>query len=268
MTRHDPTAIAPEAIAALDAIRRTGAEGIEIRYSDPSEDGDDGPVVWMAVAKYAAPIGGRIADPPGPTHRYEVDAAMNPSTAVLRLAERLIDGGECRHCHRPTVFDADPFGAGALDVLGCVYRFDPELNSYRRSCEGKNTPNPAGNRESRHRVVWNPMSSYPILPPATRVRIHNRLERTRDAVNELLTSARDNAAALDQAAEELDPESTDAIELRGAAEALLRIAAAARTDRDAIVARRNYWPTEAAASRLAEVALELAVATEARRGRR
>ena len=47
-------------------------------------------------------------------------------------------------------------------------------------------------------------SSYPILPPATRVRIHNRLERTRDAVNELLTSARDNAAALEAAAEELD----------------------------------------------------------------
>ena len=88
-------------------------------------------------------------------------------------------------------------------------------------------------------------SSYPILPPATRVRIHNRLERTRDAVNELLTSARDNAAALDAAAEELDPESTDAIELRAGAEILLRIAAAARVDRDAVVAHRNYWPTEA-----------------------
>ena len=42
-------------------------------------------------------------------------------------------------------------------------------------------------------------SSYPILPPATRVRIHNRVERTLDAVNELLTSARDNVAALDAA---------------------------------------------------------------------
>jgi hypothetical protein len=88
-------------------------------------------------------------------------------------------------------------------------------------------------------------SSYPILPPATRVRIHNRLERTRDAVNELLTSARDNAAALEAAAEELDPMSADALELRSAAEGLLRIAAAARVDRDWTVGRRNYWPTEA-----------------------
>ena len=90
-----------------------------------------------------------------------------------------------------------------------------------------------------------PRKSYPILRPATRVRIHNRLERTRDAVNELLTSACDNAAALDAAAEELDPESTDALELRSAAEGLLRIAAAARVDRDWTVGRRNYWPTEA-----------------------
>ena len=90
-----------------------------------------------------------------------------------------------------------------------------------------------------------PRKSYPILPPATRVRIHNRLERTRDAVNELLTSARDNAAALEAAAEELDPMSADALELRSAAEGLLRIAAAARVDRDWTVGRRNYWPTEA-----------------------
>ena len=41
------------------------------------------------------------------------------------------------------------------------------------------------------------LSSYPILPPATRVRIRNRLTRSLEAVNELLTSARDNAAALD-----------------------------------------------------------------------
>jgi hypothetical protein len=88
-------------------------------------------------------------------------------------------------------------------------------------------------------------SSYPILPPATRVRIHNRLERTRAAFYELLTSARDNAAALEAAAEELDPTSADALELRSAAEGLLRIAAGARADRDWTVGRRNYWPSEA-----------------------
>ncbi len=88
-------------------------------------------------------------------------------------------------------------------------------------------------------------SSYPILPPATRVRIHNRLHRARDVVNELLTSARDNAAALDALTAEIDPATADYLELKAAAELLLRIAAAARADRDAITARRNYWPTEA-----------------------
>lgn len=89
------------------------------------------------------------------------------------------------------------------------------------------------------------LSSYPILPPATRVRLRNRLSRSLEAVNELLTSARDNAHALDQAAAELDPESMDYLELKGAADYLADVAHAARADRDAITARRNYWPTEA-----------------------
>lgn len=133
--------------AAIELIRNTGAVSVEIRYSDPSEEPEptDGPVVWMAVAQYPGHAGALLADPPGPRWRYIVDAALDPSGAVLRLAERIIDGGECTHCHRPTVFDADPFGAGLLDALGCVYRFDPELVRFRRSCEG----NPAGNRAQR-----------------------------------------------------------------------------------------------------------------------
>ena len=89
------------------------------------------------------------------------------------------------------------------------------------------------------------LSSYPILPLATRARIRNRRSRSLEAVNELLTSARDNAHALDQAAAELDPESMDYLELKGAADYLADVAHAARADRDAITARRNYWPTEA-----------------------
>ena len=88
-------------------------------------------------------------------------------------------------------------------------------------------------------------SSYPVLPPATRVRIRNRLSRSLEAVNELLTSARDNAAALDALIAELDPTSMDAIELTLAAELAELLAAAARADRDVVTARRNYWPTEA-----------------------
>jgi len=139
----------PNALAVIELLRRTGAVNVEIRYSDPSEDApaddDRGPVVWMAVARYPGAAGAQIADPPGPRYRHEVAAAMMPADALLRLAELLIDGGECTHCHRPTVFDSDPFGAGILDAMGCVYRFDPELARYRRSCEG----NPAGNRAQR-----------------------------------------------------------------------------------------------------------------------
>lgn len=89
------------------------------------------------------------------------------------------------------------------------------------------------------------LSSYPILPPATRVRIRNRLTRSLEAVNELLTSARDNAAALDALTAEIDPATADYLELKGAADYLADVAHAARADRDAITARRNYWPTEA-----------------------
>lgn len=87
--------------------------------------------------------------------------------------------------------------------------------------------------------------SYPILPPASRVRIRNRLTRSLEAVNELLTSARDNAAALDALTAEIDPATADYLELKGAADYLADVAHAARADRDAITARRNYWPTEA-----------------------
>ena len=75
------------------------------------------------------------------------------------------------------------------------------------------------------------LSSYPILPPATRVRIRNRLTRSLEAVNELLTSARDNAAALDALTAEIDPATADYLELKGAADYLADVAHAARADR-------------------------------------
>ncbi len=144
MTQPAPV-LPPAALAAFELIGRTGAENLELRYSDPADDGDDGPVVWMAVARYPVTIDLSRPSAPAGRYRFEVDAAMNPAGAVLRLAERLIDGGECTHCHRPTIFDADPLGAGPLDAMGCVYRFDPELATYRRTCEG----NPRGNRAAR-----------------------------------------------------------------------------------------------------------------------
>jgi len=120
----------PKFLAAVDMIGRTGAQTFRIGYSDE----DDGPpvVVWYAVAQW-------VGD------RAEAAGALDPLTAVLRLAEQVIDGGECTHCHRPTILDtADPLPSNpydvALNAMGCVYGYDPELRTFRRSCEGETYP--------------------------------------------------------------------------------------------------------------------------------
>jgi len=115
-------------IAVVDLLRRVGSEAFELRYSEPEHDGS--PVVWIAIVTLhdKHPLGADV--PP------QVAAALNPRHAAERLAEQLIDGGQCQHCGRPTVFHTDP-NAGPLPFLdACAYQYDPELNTYRRSCEG------------------------------------------------------------------------------------------------------------------------------------
>jgi len=112
----------PRFAAAVDLLRRTGATNFRIGYSD-EDDGD--PIVWYAVVNY----------PQG----NEADAGLNATTAVLRLCERVIDGGKCTHCGRPTIFDPD-FSMGdvmdsVLDKMGCRYKWDAETASFVRSCE-------------------------------------------------------------------------------------------------------------------------------------
>lgn len=111
----------PRLLAAVDMIGRTGAKEFQIRYSDEEE-----PVVWFAVATYDDGKG-------------ETDASLNPVMAVLRLAERLVDGGQCTHCGRPTGLDPDSIDTMPLDQLVCWYQFDPELATFRRGCEGDAT---------------------------------------------------------------------------------------------------------------------------------
>lgn len=116
----------PRAMAGVDMIRRTGATQFQIRFSD-----DEEPVVWIANASYDRPnpFTGR------PGTRWETASGMDPTTAIMRLCEQLMDGGECQHCHRPTGFSPD-MDALPLDDLGCWYQFDPELATFRRGCEG------------------------------------------------------------------------------------------------------------------------------------
>lgn len=71
-------------VAVAGMMQRTGATGFQMRYSD-----DERPVVWIAVAEYA----GGVAD---------CAAGMTPGAAAWRLAEQLLDGGECKLCGKAT----------------------------------------------------------------------------------------------------------------------------------------------------------------------
>lgn len=119
-TTTDPT-VDPRFLAAVQMIERTGAQTVRIGYSDP----DDGPpTVWYAVAQWVG-------------NRAEAAASLDPLRAVLRLCEQVIDGGTCVHCRKQTIFAADLAETGPLlDAMGCVYAWDPELATFRRSCEG------------------------------------------------------------------------------------------------------------------------------------
>jgi hypothetical protein len=106
--------------AALDLMRRAGAEQVQIRYSD-----DELPVIWFVVACFA-------------NNKAEVDASLDPVRAALRLCERLVDGGICTHCNRPAGLEPDQIETMPLNDLICWYLYDPELKTFRRGCEGDN----------------------------------------------------------------------------------------------------------------------------------
>jgi hypothetical protein len=109
--------VEPKMVAAIEFIRRTGARRVQIRFHD-----DEEPTVWMVVASYDG-------------DRHEVDASLDPTRAALRLCERLADGGECVHCHRPTGLEPDSLDRMPMDRAICWYQWDPELEKFRRGCE-------------------------------------------------------------------------------------------------------------------------------------
>lgn len=120
MTAEPSLAEDPILNAAMDMLRRTGASGVQVRYSD-----DEEPVVWMAVGTW-----GR-----GDEVIHDTAAALDPRRAFLRLLEQVIDGGTCQHCQRPTGFEPDHFDEMPADELFCWYQYDPELRTFRRGCE-------------------------------------------------------------------------------------------------------------------------------------
>jgi len=109
--------------AAVKFIRRTGAKSVDIRYSD-----DEDPTVWFVVAKFD---GSNVTGIEG----VEVDAGFSPLRAILRLCERLADGGLCRHCERRLGLVTDTLARMPMDDVICWYQYDPELKVFRRGCE-------------------------------------------------------------------------------------------------------------------------------------
>lgn len=141
----------PRFPAAVELVRRCGAGGFQIRWSGRPEsggaeydEGDPVPVVWIAIADFTGASSSAQLD------GYETAAGMTPLTAVLRLADQLVDGAICLHCKRPTGVSHDFGDAMPLSRAVCWYQFDPELSTYRRSCEGdtprvrRNEPCPCG----------------------------------------------------------------------------------------------------------------------------
>lgn len=109
-------------LPAVEMIGRTGAKSFTIRWCE-----EEDPPIWMALASY---------EQPRKTIHHEVAAALDPVQAVFRLCDQLIDGGQCLHCQRPTGFSPD-FDPMPMDEVFCWYQFDPELKTFRRSCEAE-----------------------------------------------------------------------------------------------------------------------------------
>lgn len=105
----------PRLPAAVDLIGRTGAQQFQVRYCE-----EEAPVVWMALARWHGV--------------WEVGSAMGPLEAIFRLCDQVIDGGTCTHCHKPTGFTPD-FDPMPGPEFVCWYQWDPELATFRRSCE-------------------------------------------------------------------------------------------------------------------------------------
>lgn len=115
--------------AATDMLRRTGAQWVQLRYSN-----DEEPTVWFAVVRHLVGEDGRPV-PNGGAPATECAAALDPLRAMLRLCEQVIDGGMCAHCGRPAGLEPDSIEEPPGGKMICWYVYDPEMQTFRRGCE-------------------------------------------------------------------------------------------------------------------------------------
>ena len=109
--------------AAFKYLRATGASRIALRSSDNEQ-----PVIWIVLAEYPKKN-------PLLANETEVEAALEPLDAALRLCERLTDGSSCSHCNRRAAFEANSLARMPYDRMLCWYQYDPEMKVFRRGCE-------------------------------------------------------------------------------------------------------------------------------------
>jgi hypothetical protein len=135
----------PRFTAAIDLLHRTGSSEFQIRYDDEQD-----PIVWVAVGKWG--------------DAWESAGGMNPVVAVMRLLEAAMDGGTCAYCTKPTGVTDDWEHDMPLGEHVCWWIYDPELQKFRRGCEGdhhekqikarvvgRNEPCPCGSGEKYKR---------------------------------------------------------------------------------------------------------------------
>ncbi len=120
-------------VAAVDMIGRMGGKEFQLRFDDRDLDGGT-PVVWMALARWDRLLGRQVPD----DVRWQATGGVTPWQAIFRLLESVMDGGTCAHCHKPTAVDERPPDAAlmATEEVVCWYRYDPEVKTFRRQCEG------------------------------------------------------------------------------------------------------------------------------------
>jgi hypothetical protein len=126
----------PRFLAAIKMLERTGMREFRIGHT-PEDDGE--PVVWYATAMWMIDrqTGKPVARYGHKSH--EAAAAMQPVAALFRLCDQVVTDGRCAHCGQPTIFDENPSDSpldALLNAMGCVYAYDPELQVFRRGCEG------------------------------------------------------------------------------------------------------------------------------------
>jgi hypothetical protein len=124
----------PRFTALIDVLRRAGRNEWQLRYHD-----DEEPTVWLAVGRW----------PQGD----EAGAGMTPYRAALRLAETVMDGGQCAFCEKPTGITDDWKAGMPLADVFCWWKWDPEVGKFRRGCEGEH---------DRRRFGWNPQTGQKV----------------------------------------------------------------------------------------------------------